>query len=577
MKVIVKGQGPVTLNQSHFKAMGGQASVYIKDGQAYKIYTDPKDTIPEAKFTELSVIQDPYVIKPKHMLLDERNNPIGYVMDTVPDSASLCQLFTKSFRTRNKIDNQMIINLISNSQRNINNIHSAGCLIVDLNENNELVSNDFIHSYWLDVDSYQTRSYRATVLNPSVRDYSVSSTNFSVDSDWFSWAVLAFQLFIGIHPYKGTYSKLDNIDKDAKLEQRMRQNISAFRKEVGLPGCCYTFDVIPQHYKDWLFAVLEEGKRCAPPDPTTTAAVVIQAVKRVVQFISGALITTELFDLEGLGLVDYSDNNSLPLILLSNGNNKSKIVHGTRIVFYDELPGTTLVGFTPQLNEPIAVNLYNKKVTILNINKKTRQTLDVDALEIAKSDDRFYIRTPSNIIELIFRETSSNTLITYHPVASVLEHATRLFEGVAIQNIVGSVFVSLFTKSRQGIQVRIPELDGYNIVEAKYSGGILMTLIYKNGKYHRQVFRFEDDVYDYRVINDITPVGINFITLQNGICLTLTEEEKLEAFPVKKGANGVKVIEDQAIGADMKLLVVKCKAGFERGGKIFSCQLQSGK
>ena len=575
MKVIVKGQGPVTLTQSHFKAMGGQASVYLRDGKAYKIYTDPRDTIPEAKFLELSAIQDPFVIKPQALLLDEKNQHIGYVMETVQGSASLCQLFTRNFKVRNKISNPMIAALVADSQTHIRNVHKAGCLIVDLNENNELVSPAFDHSHFLDVDSYQTKSYPATVLNPSVRDYSVSSKDFSEMSDWYSWAVLAFQLFIGSHPYKGSYTPLDHLDKDKRLEARMRSHISAFRQEVGLPKCCESFDVIPQHYRDWLVAVLDQGKRLAPPDPTTMAAVTVQAVQRAVQFITGALIIMELYDLQGWDLVDFAESNNKPLALLSK-QSKTQVQYDSRKVFEEDLPGTTLVGFTPQMNDPIGLNLDHGKVTLISFTKGTKQVLEMKALEIAKSDNRFYIRTASNILELILRENQTSTLVTYHPVASVLEHATGLYEGVAIQNLMGSVFVSLFTASRRGVQIRIPELDAFRVVEAKFSGGVLMTLVTKGGQYHRQVFRFneEDKTYDYRIVDNISPTGLNFITLQNGVCLLVTEDEKLEAFSVKKGSVGVKVVDDPAIGSDMRLLNVRGKAGFERGNKVFSISMK---
>ena len=576
MKVIVKGQGPVTLTQSHFKATGGQASVYLKDGKAYKIYTDPNDTIPEAKFLELSAIQDPFIIKPQALLLDEKTNRnIGYVMETVQGSASLCQLFTKNFCVRNKITNQMKIALAADGQHHIGNVHKAKCLIIDLNENNELVSPSFDRIYFLDVDSYETENYKATVINPSIRDYSISSKDFSELSDWFSWAVLAFQLFVGCHPYKGIYKPFDNIDKDKKLEERMRKHISAFRKDVELPRCCESFDVIPQHYKDWLIAVLDQGKRMPPPDPTTMAVITVQAVQRAIQFITGALTIMELYDLQNWSLIDFAESNNKPLALLSK-NNKTQILYGSRPVFSEDLPGTTLVGFTPQMADPIGLNLNHGTVTLIHFTKGTKQFLEMSALEIAKSGDRFYIRTASNILELILRESSSSILVTYHPVASVLEHATNLYEGVAIQNLMGSVFVSLFTATRRGIQIRIPELDGLKVVDAKFVGSVLMTIVTKNGKYHRQIFRFNEDdkTYDYCIVDNISPTGINFITLSSGVCLTVTEEEKLEAFSAKKGSAGVKVIEDPAIGSDMRLMVVRGKAGFERDNKVFAISMK---
>lgn len=580
MKVIIKGKGSaIALNQSHFKATGGQASIYIRDGKAFKIYTDPKDTIPDAKFLELSAIQDTFVIKPQAILLDEKNNRIGYVMDTVASSVSLCQLFTRNFRKRNHINNKMIVDLIADGQSHITNIHRAGCLVVDLNENNEIVSPTFDHCYFLDVDSYQTKNFPATVINPSIRDYSVSAKEFSELSDWFSWAVLSFQLFIGCHPYKGSYPALDNLDKDKRLEERMRRHISAFRKDISLPNCCESFDIIPQHYKDWLFAVLDQGKRLAPPDPTTVPVQIIQSAQRIVKFLTGQLEIKELYSFED-GFSYLVESNNIPLVLFSYPHFKEnrlerKIEYNSRKIFSDaNLPGIICMGFSPKMNNPIGLYLWQGQLTLIHFTKGTKQVLHIKALEIREYNNRFYIRTASNILELIIRESSTSTLITYHPVASVLEHATTLYDGVAIQNITGSVYISLFPETKKGIQIRIPELDNVRILNAKFSGGVLMTIISKNGKDHRQVFRFaEDRTYDYRIIENIDSSELNFITLSNGVCLVITDEEKLEAFSTKKGSVGVKVIDDPAIGHDIRLLVVRDKAAFEKNGKIFSISL----
>src|SRR5690606_19878348 len=147
----------------------------------------------------------------------------------------------------------------------VGNVHSAGIVIVDLNELNILVSKAIDQTFLIDVDSYQTAAYPATVIMPSVRDW--SAKQFTELSDWFSYAVLAFQLFVGVHPYKGTHAQSAGIDKDKRLEHRMRNNISAFRGDVSLPKCCYPFDAIPTVFRDWLKAVLDDGKRVAPPDP----------------------------------------------------------------------------------------------------------------------------------------------------------------------------------------------------------------------------------------------------------------------------------------------------------------------
>ena len=47
------------------------------------------------------------------------------------------------------------------------------------------------------VDSYQTAHYPATAIMPSVRDWKVPLHDFSELSDWFSFAIVSFQVFLG--------------------------------------------------------------------------------------------------------------------------------------------------------------------------------------------------------------------------------------------------------------------------------------------------------------------------------------------------------------------------------------------
>lgn len=578
MKVFVKGSGEVSLTQQHFVATGGQASVYVRDSIAYKIYTDPKDAIPDAKFQALSVITDPNVIKPDNLLLDKANNPIGYTMKGLPDSYSFCQFFTRAFRDRTHVSQDQIVKLAETLQAHINNIHKSQILVVDLNEMNILVPKTCDETILIDVDSYQTKGYPATVIMPSVRDYSVPAADFSPLSDWFSYAVLAFQLFVGAHPYKGTHVPSNAVEKDKRLEHRMRSHISAFNADVSLPKCCYDFNVIPQAFRDWLKAVLEEGKRVHPPSLHGAPVAVVTAT--VVPFLvaSGSLVISEVLDFEGRTLVQYVESNGQVLTLTTKGTSDMRISLNNRMLYSGpHLSGEVLIGFTPKMNEPVALIFHEGKVTFLDLERKHREVLGVSARDIAKSGERFYVRNNDHVMEVGFTEISSKILVSVsHVVANTLELSSKLFEGCVIQNMLGSIFVSLFPRSKAGCQVRIPELDTYKIVDAKYDGGILMAVGARDGIYDRLVFRFDDDhkTYDLRTVTDITPSGLNFVTLANGICVSMTEEEKIEAFSAKKGSQGLKIVEDPALGNDMRLLKVSGKVGFERAGKLYQMSLK---
>lgn len=574
MKVMVKGVGSVTLNQDqHYVATGGQASVYVRDDVAYKIYTDPKDMIPTDKFADLQAIQDPNVIKPEALILSPSNKPIGYTMRAVKDAHSLCSLFTKGFRDRLKVTNDHIVTVASKLREHTLNVHRASVLIVDFNEFNGFASALFDDVYLIDVDSYQTRGYPATVILPSVRDYSVPANKFSELSDWFSYAVLTFQLFIGVHPYKGTHAGSAQLPKDQKLEHRMRNHISAFRSDVSIPGCCYPFDSIPQDFRQWLKAVLDEGKRLPPPDPRHLAPIaILQSTIAVVS--TNSLKITKLFEIEG-DLLSYADDGNNCLTLSKGKYGYVAAIDGHRIAAFPTMATNAVVGFTPKLSKPVGLYVENGTLHLVDFSTKKVSTVG-PAEAIVKSGQSFHIKNWGGIYEVSFIEMSTVTASASHCVARVLEKASTLYEGVSIQKVLGSTFVSLFPNPKEGYQIRIPELDKYRVVDAKFMGGVLMVYAAKGGVYDRLVFKFNEtySAYDVIVVEDIMPTAINFVSLDSKVCVSITEEEKIEAFLGKKGSTGAKISAlPKPLHGGTKLLKVKGKVAFEHDSTLYRIEM----
>ena len=71
---------------------------------------------------------------------------------------------------------------------------------------NFLIDRDMQHVLFIDVDSYQTAGFPATAIMDSIRDR--HSSTYSAGTDWFSFAILAFQMFVGVHPYRGKHATL---------------------------------------------------------------------------------------------------------------------------------------------------------------------------------------------------------------------------------------------------------------------------------------------------------------------------------------------------------------------------------
>jgi hypothetical protein len=505
VKVTVKGI-EVSLDKRNFVAQGGQGSVYVKGSRAFKIYHKPKDMIPKQKMGHLSAIPHPSVIKPEdEVCAGKSRKRIGYTMKFVKDTYSLCQLFPRVFKERHGLTPETVLDLVLQLREALVSIHQCKVQVIDFNELNILVSNDFGTPFVIDADSFQTPGFPATVIMPSVRDWHTPVKDYGEGSDWFSFAVVTFQLFLGIHPYKGRHPKVKG------LEERMKANLSVFDKDVGVPKACYSIDTIPAAYQDWYRAVLVDGKRYEPPVDANAVAV------------------------------------SVPIVMIK---------HSDKLDIREE--GT--IG-----------------VDMREANRWKKDNLQRE-LGIAISEDvqflgTVYIRSRDKILEVT--KLPNRKFGTKH-VATVMEHASRLYPGVAIQNMLGSTYVSLFPRLGACYQVRLQELDGVKISDAKFEGGVLMVVGAQSGKYDRHIFRFDESyiTYDHRTVKDITPSGINFTVTDNGICAVLTEEEKLEAFSARKDSTAVKVIEDPALSGDMELVNHQGGVGFIRNSKLYSMRMK---
>lgn len=553
----VQGGGEIRLAASDFVARGGEGSIYVKGSTAYKIYNDPARAIPPAKIQELSALALPNIVRPLAVLLDAKNRPAGYSMRAIGRSYALCQLFPKAFRRRNNLGPESALGLVRKLREGVTHVHAAGILIVDLNEMNFLVSDDFSDIYFIDVDSYQTPSYPATVLMESVRDRHARA--FTTGSDWFSFAVVSFQTFVGIHPYKGSYPPLQNLpNQETKLDVRMQANVSVFRPEVSVPASCLPFSVIPPAYLDWYRAVFEEGKRMPPPDGahaalTTASPVAPPAVG------SRHFEVTELreFDAE----IVYHDG-------LVTVTRKSIYFNGEK---FTKPAADVSVAATPRLRRLMAAYMDGQTPRFRDLTGSRDLALGIGCEEIMLCGGQFYVKQLENVFAVEFIELRDKVLLGIKPVANVMIKSTRMFEGLAIQNLLGAYYASAFPAPGVCRQARLPELDPYQIIDAKLHRNVLMVVGARGGGYDKLIFRFAEDFgdYDTRVVPGVPSADINFTVLDGGVVLHLNDEGALEVFSRAKGSPDVKTFQDPSVGGDARLFHSGARALVARGSKLY--------
>jgi hypothetical protein len=562
-RYFVRGKGELRLGRSDFKAQGGEGAVYVKGSTAYKIYANPTRAIPLAKIDELSVLDQPNIIRPLDLILDGKNTPVGYSMRSVEKAHALCQLFPKAFRQRNNLTPEHMLRLVLRLHAGVSYVHDKGILIVDLNESNFLVSADFSEVFFVDVDSYQTPSFPATVLMESVRDR--HTMTFNHGSDWFSFAVVSFQMFTGIHPFKGTYAPLQHLpDKAKKLDARMLANISVLHPNVSVPSSCLPFSVIPQVYLDWYRAVFEQGKRLPPPD-NVHALGIVTTVRANESVESGSFVINRVheFDSEIIwhdGIITVTQSS-----VYFDGKNYPKPPFDVKLVV------------SPRQRHLIAVFHDGTRLRFRDLTVDKDVASEVEGEDAMLSSGKLYIKQHESIFEVDLIELPQSLLLGLRLVANVMIKSTRMFEGVAIQNLLGANYVSIPTADGVCHQVRIPELDDYQIVDARRDRNVLIVVVTTEGRYDKLIFRFSDDFsgYDCRRLDDVVSTGIEFTVLDSGIVLHLAEDGRFEVFQNVRDSAKIRVIRDQALDEDLRLFHTGTQALIAGGPSLYKIRLKS--
>lgn len=572
MKLFVQGKGEVILTQKEFVHQGGEGKIFRRGGLAYKVYSDPKKMLPVGKVQELSALDAPNIIRPQDVLLDTKNHPVGYTMAFIQDAFSLCQLFPKAFRRRNGLTIDKIAKLVLRMRETVAYIHSKQVLLVDLNELNFLVDPQFREVYFIDTDSYQTPHFPATALMLSVRDW--HAKEFTDLSDWFSFAVVTFQMFVGIHPYRGKHpTHGDN------LEKRMKFDISVFAPEVRIPPACEPFDVIPEVWRNW-YRIIFAGGRILPPKGMQETVQVQRAQPRA-PLLSGKLEfhLLEQFPAEILGV--FSSGGLLVALTRDGVYIEGKRYLASAGHFSD-------VAFIPRSNDPVAVRVgRGGEVELFDVRADRRLSTGEDyalwAKDLMTYEGRLYTQYGGHVQEVQFIPAGKICLTPVQEVATVLEHASQMFPGVVIWDLLcgkGSQMrrhhALIFPASGTCFQMPLPVLDQYRVVDARFESGILMVVGEKRGQYDRFVFRLDlrSENYESWYVPNAGNFGLNFVVLDSGICCFLNEKGKLEIFRNEMNDPNHQTVESDVLQGGFQLYKNGAQLLAAQGDKLYHLSLR---
>ncbi len=571
-KVHLVGRGDITLRPSDHVATGGEGSVYKAGQTVIKLYTDPTKMVREGMADKLSLlaqIQHPYIVSPSGLVM-KNNKPIGYYMPLV-EGEGFSKLFTTSFRQREGITDDDTHLLVKRMQEVVHEAHTHKALMVDANELNWLAymkGKDGFEPRIIDVDSWAVGKWPATVIMPSIQD--PHTKGFTELTDWYAWGIVSFQLYTGVHPYKGVLKGY----KPAEMVKRMQDNASVFEKDVRLNRAVRDFSCIPAPLLDWYVATFQHGERMIPPSPfdTGTGKMQLGRVARIMTTAQGNLHYEKLFEQTGDPVVQAF---SCGVVRLKSG------------ALVDVKSGRTIAQSTSKNCEVISVDKHwligeweYGQFTFTFVNGVSFNAENVPfqlhGQGLFRYADRLFVIADSGLVELSCKLIGQKLLVGAGQKWPALTNSTQWFNGVAVQDTMGSMFMLTPFGDKAFRQVRVRELDGLKVIDAK-AGPRFVSLIAvdSQGDYQKLEFAFNADYSSYTLWQGTAETAeLNMAVLpkgENSVVATVVEDGELVIHVPANG--GINKVSDKDITTDLQLGNIADKVVFVRDGALWRVRM----
>lgn len=207
---------------------GEQSTIYFDDkrGKAIKTFSLENGKLNarrmEAKLRELMKIKSifPTIALPE-MIIRCEGKCFGYVMPMLSGCESLESY--KLLRRRQKANLKEILKITCNLARLVKSLHSVGVVIGDFHRDQFMLRDGKV--YVCDTDTWGISNKRVCFepekvgrpeyVDPMARDFNTDKfviAKYSKESDYFSLALVAFEMLVGFSPYDGIFKLVEKYD-----------------------------------------------------------------------------------------------------------------------------------------------------------------------------------------------------------------------------------------------------------------------------------------------------------------------------------------------------------------------------
>ena len=539
----------VSLTQNDYLTEGGEGKIYVKGDIAYKIYFDGKEP-PEKKLNELSLINHKNVITPNDILLDSKTNKyVGSCMRFLNQKEyfSAAQLIPNAFWQRNHLTHNSISRLIEHFSSVIKEIHNHKILLVDINEFNFLVNKVVTEIFCIDTNSYQTPHCSATAIMESVRDW--QNNGFSELTDWFSFAILTFYIYTGIHPFRGGSCANLTGSLDENTKHRILNNISVFNSKVKYPNrAVREFKLIPKNWYDWYYNEFEKGQRTPPPNTLGQIAPITQ---KTYDISSDSLVLTEInkYDEE---IIRLSKIGGQRLVITKSHvylDNSKYLNRGDNYVVYDNM-----------LN---SVKIVNNRLDLNGFRG------DFQCDDFFISNNTIYAKSENKLCRVLIKN-NKYLVLPVSEISSLTGKCYGFQDGFVIENLAGETYFVLVNDGAS-YQIRLTELNKHAIIEADKSGDYIAGYSRKNNTYYYFIVKLKDFKLDNIQITKVNgPDDLTFIQHKNGFMISLFNDDL-----ILTSGNKNKIVKDKFFSSgSVQFIELNGEMYFSKGDILFTGKLK---
>ena len=460
----------LVLGPNDHLATGGEGAVYARKDSVYKVYLDPAKAR-RARLAEkvalLKQLTHPGIAAPNGALLDKDGQFVGLTLPRVPGEA-LCKLFTNSWRDANQFGEAQTLAVTQRMHDIVRYAHSQQALLVDGNELNWLVEGS--RPTVIDVDSWQLPGFAATAIMPSIRD-PLASQGFTAGSDWYAWAIVTFQLWTGLHPFKGTHPAFAR----NAMEARMQAQVSIFDPQVRVPPAARPVDGIPAGLRQWYRDVFQSAHRAPPPSNFAGGPAAQTAPRLRVRQALNASVKQERLGHAGEKVL--AAFNGFALARSSSG-----------LLVWDALRKAPL----DWIDNPTCQAVLGRKAAILRLaqaevlvrleegvglqaqlrNEPAGPVLPTRAHGLWQSGNRLFALVEgvaNGLVEVNVAMLGGRALVSVDKQWPVSTLATEFYRGCFVQDCLGAPFVGVLEGSGV-VQAKAPALRGYRVIDVMVEG-----------------------------------------------------------------------------------------------------------